>query len=440
MSVFKLHTLKQKLWAIVAASFVARVIMFFALPDTASSLAPDERTYAAITKWIGESKPASQFPAYGQGLYLSGRTMIVPASLLYRAGVNELDSVRLVASTYGLFALVLVVFMSLKMYRQCLTVGGHRSHNENLITTLILTFAFFPSHFVWSNLGLRESPTEFWLVVAFMAFFVIFHQNKINILSLLILTGSIVLTFSARPQVGWVLGVALIVFLIFNLRQTNTYLLLPIVLCAVVLGSTLTIGSTLSTLSTLSTGSTGSTGSNLRPLLNPLLNAGENLVYKQEVNQLDAGSVIKTQSCPIGAPALASSPPTKFDTYFCILWRAPYMGITFLFRPIIGLDVTSRYSHFAAIENLAWFGSFVSIFGLLIWRRGISFLSPVLPTIIFMFLYVLGASAYQGNMGTGFRHKSLILWAVLLVIFALAWRKPDQNMETPGSNSQESAV
>ena len=58
MSALKLHTLKQKLWAIVAASFVARVVMFFALPNTPSSLAPDEGTYGALAKWISESKSA----------------------------------------------------------------------------------------------------------------------------------------------------------------------------------------------------------------------------------------------------------------------------------------------------------------------------------------------------------------------------------------------
>jgi hypothetical protein len=55
-------------------------------------------------------------------------------------------------------------------------------------------------------------------------------------------------------------------------------------------------------------------------------------------------------------------------------------------------------------------------------------------------LYVLGASAYQGNMGTGFRHKSLILWAVLLLIFALGWRKPGVSSKNLRNNSQESAV
>jgi hypothetical protein len=68
------------------------------------------------------------------------------------------------------------------------------------------------------------------------------------------------------------------------------------------------------------------------------------------------------------------------------------------------------------------------------------FLSALLPSIVFFVLYVSGASAYQGNMGTGFRHKSLILWVVLLVLFALAWRKSENPEKSLMNNSQESAV
>ena len=115
MSAFKLGTLKEKLWAIVAASFIARVIMFFVLPSTPSSLAPDEGTYAALTRWIAESKPAADFPAYGEGLYLSGRTIIIPASVLNRIGMGELDAVRLVSSFYGFLSLILLTFFALKI-------------------------------------------------------------------------------------------------------------------------------------------------------------------------------------------------------------------------------------------------------------------------------------------------------------------------------------
>ena len=429
MSAFKLQTLKQKLWAIVAASFVARVIMFFVLPNTPSSLAPDEGTYAFLVKWIGESKPASEFPGYAQGLYLSGRSIILPASFLYRIGFNELDAVRLVSTLYGFCGLILVVILVLKLFKPWMADFPKKKSYKHVITGLLLVFAFLPSHFVWSNLGLRESATEFWLISAVMVFFIIFqYRKRITFPSLLILFGSIVLTFSARPQVGWVLGVSLTLYLLLHLKKSVTFFLIPLVLCATLFGSTLNLGST------------GSTGSVLGGAFKPLLTAGEVVSYKQEVNQLDAASAIETQSCPRGAPSLAAVPPTKFDTYFCIAWRAPYMVSTFLFRPILVLDVTSTSSLIAAVENIFWFGLFVTIIVLAIRRRAISFLAPILPALIFFGLYVLGASAYQGNMGTGFRHKSLILWVVLLLIFALSWKRPEETSEKPRNNSQESAV
>ena len=117
LTVVKSFTLKQKLWTIAALSFVSRVVVFLTLPNSPSLLGPDEGTYSALVKWIGESKPAREFPAYGEGLYLSGRSMIFPASILYRVGASELDSVRIVASVYGFCILILLIFFMLKLHR-----------------------------------------------------------------------------------------------------------------------------------------------------------------------------------------------------------------------------------------------------------------------------------------------------------------------------------
>ena len=420
LSNFKLQTLKQKLWAIVAASFITRVIMFFVLPNTPSSLGPDEGTYAFLTKWIGESKSADEFPAYGQGLYLSGRTIIVPASLLYRIGINELDAVRLVSTIYGLCTLILVVCLVLRLYKA--DMGGllDREFDGHLVVGLVALFAFLPSHFVWSNLGLRESATEFWILATFGFFFMLYHfQKKITALGIVALVASVSLVFGSRPQVGWVIGVSLIAYLLFNLNRIDSYFIIALILCGVTLGSLWTYGSPTSTTSTTSTTNL------LQQLFTPLTNSGELVTSKQSDNQLEAESVIEPPLCPTENLAEVSSQRPKFDTYFCIAWRAPYMVSTFLFRPILGEEITSTSSLIAAFENLVWVSLFAAIFVLLIRRRKISFLGPILPALTFFGLYVLGASAYQGNMGTGFRHKSLILWVVLLLIFTLTWRKTE---------------
>jgi hypothetical protein len=171
----------------------------------------------------------------------------------------------------------------------------------------------------------------------------------------------------------------------------------------------------------------------------PLTNAGEIISIKQEVNQFDAKSFIETQSCPLEKSKVASQIEEKFATYFCIAWRAPYMTATFLFRPIVFIDVTSTASLFAALENIFWSLIFLANLFFAI-RKRISLRQGLSPAVIFFTLFVLSAGAYQGNMGTGFRHKSLILWLALLILHAVAWRGEEYFKEHSENNSGESAV
>jgi hypothetical protein len=419
MNAFKLHTLKQKLWAVVAASFVARIVMFLALPNTYTSFVPDEGTYASLTKWVSESKPAGAFPAFGESLYLSARTLIVPASGLVRVGISEYDSIRLVSSLYGLLCLVIVVFIALKLTTRTELDYTSRIKNEKLILIVILVYAFLPSHILWSTLGLREAANEAWLMISFVVFHYLNNfKSKIKTILLVFLPISIFMVFSSRPQVGIVLTATFLIATILNRQLKNTFkaLLTLSILIGGLLGLQIT-----------------NTNSSYSNVFTSTVQQIESIPEKQVLNQVNAISKIEMVECPfdgtINRPNLT-----------CTAWRTPYMVSTFLFRPILGLDVTSTASLIAAVENVFWLILFVTIIVLAIRKRAISFLAPILPPLIFFALYVLGASAYQGNMGTGFRHKSLILWVVLLLIIALAWEKPEEASKKQGNNSQESAV
>jgi hypothetical protein len=161
---------------------------------------------------------------------------------------------------------------------------------------------------------------------------------------------------------------------------------------------------------------------------------------KHAGNQVDAASVIETPSCPLAQSSVVSSPPSRVGVYACILWRAPYMTATFLLRPFIVGDVTSTSSAIAAIENLMWLIAFGLIVYLIIKRRGIPRFNKLAPSMIFFALYVVGAGAYEGNMGTAFRHKSLILWVVLALLLSLLWRNSQNPAENSRNKSTESAV
>jgi len=423
MSAFKLGTLKEKLWAIVAASFVARVIMFFVLPNTPSSLAPDEGTYAALTRWIAESKPATDFPAFGEGLYLSGRTIIIPASVLNRIGMGELDAVRLVSSFYGFLSLVLLTFFALKLLNNSDQLS---KFNSRLTLLFFVVFAFLPSHFVWSNLALREGPNEFWVLLSFVSMYVIFHfKTRYQSLAHLALFASIVMCYSTRPQVGLVLGVGLLIYLVSRIKQTKALLAIAAVLTGIVAGSIAT---------------SGNAGVSIIEDPGTVITMVDGIPSRQAGNQVAAASIIEIPNCPLSNNSVIASAPSRVDTYACILWRAPYMTTTFLLRPFIVGDVTSTSSAIAAIENLMWLLAFGLIGYFIVMRRGIPRFNKLAPSMVFFALYVVGAGAYEGNLGTAFRHKSLILWVVLALLLSLLWRNSQNPIEDSRNKSTESAV
>ena len=423
MSALKLRTLKEKLGAIVAASFVARVIMFFILPNTPSSLAPDEGTYASLTKWIAESKPAADFLVFGEGLYLSGRSIIIPSSALYRIGMDELDAVRLISSIYGFLSLVLLTFFGLKLLNNRDDLS---KFNTRLVLLFFTVFAFLPSHFVWSTLGLREGPNEFWVLSAFISIYAIFHlRTRFQALMYLALFASIVMCFSTRPQVGLVLGVGLLSYLITRFKQAKSLIAIAAVLSGVFLGSIAT---------------SGNAGVSIVEDLGVVITMVDGIPSRHTGNQVAAASIIETPSCPLAQNSVPSSRPSRFDTYACILWRAPYMTSTFLLRPFIVGDVTSTSSAFAAIENLIWLFAFGLIAYFIVKRRGIPRFNKLAPSLIFFALYVVGAGAYEGNMGTAFRHKSLILWVVLALLLSLLWRNSQTSNPDSRNKLTESAV
>jgi hypothetical protein len=519
MSALKLHTLNQKLWAIVVASFIARIVTFITLPSTPSSLAPDEGTYASLAKWISESKPATDFPGFGEGLYLSGRSVIIPASTFIKIGIDELDAVRITSSVYGFLSLCVLIYLCSRLLSVTSFGTARSKKTERLAVTLLTVYAFLPSHFIWSNLGLRESPNEFWLIMAFIGVFLLYREGQLKKpLFALLITISIVCTFSSRPQVGWVLVVTLLIYSAFKIQNKLTYLLITSVITGLFAGYLATtsfayitsdtyVAKDASPTPTKDASSTptkdasptptkdasptptkdasptptkdasptptkdasprptnsgevnasklcdgtkatveykggiynciksGTTTKRERPsnLAEVAIDQVEVLPGKQIVNQVGAASAISRLSCPWDESS-------EIGKYACLAFRAPYMTLTFLFRPLPFIDTTSASSVFAAAENTLWIGMFALIMYRISRVKKIAFLGEIAPALIFFSLYVVGAGSYEGNMGTAFRHKSLILWVVLLLLFAVFWRGQDQSGRSRGNNSQESAV
>ena len=163
-----------------------------------------------------------------------------------------------------------------------------------------------------------------------------------------------------------------------------------------------------------------------------LIDQAEAIPQRHEANKFGAASAIKTLACPI-------TDESRFQKYFCIAYRAPYTTYTFLVRPMLGADVTSSSSLFAAVENVFWLAAFIYVVVMFIRNRRLAFFGALAPSLLFFSIYSVAAGAYEGNMGTAFRHKSLILWVVLLLIASTIVATQQRKSEQQGisGSSQE---
>ena len=447
----KLTTLKSKLYAIVFASFLVRIIGFFLLPNEPTvALAPDEGGYANIVRLIASEQPTT---SHG-GLYFISRTLVIPASILNNFGIEPLSSVRIIASMYGALTLILVAFLIIQFVSKYSTYSELTSKRSNLVIGLFFIFAFLPSHLLWSMLGLRESSMEFWVLCSFAAIFLgVNLQEKVTLPIALLLTISVTLLFNTRPQVAWVLVVTILVSLIFSNKRRVSFTLALLTLIASGVGYTSIVLQKHDVFALIATDGSATDGSacqlsnqiimlqgkeykciktGTRRVLNDFKNPAQILVDEtitisasHKSNQVAAASAIQTLSCPV-------TEESKSDKYFCLAWRSPYMAATFLFRPLIGIDTTSTSSLIASVENIVWLGAFVFIVVMLIKKRRLAFVAPLAPSLIFFVLYCVGAGSYEGNMGTAFRHKSLILWVILLLVASatVAEKRPKTRNES----------
>jgi len=150
------------------STFVRIVFHFFVLPDSPSGFGPDEGTYAALAKYVSQGLPVEEFPLYGAGLYNSAKSITLPSAFLAQLGMGELSAVRTISSTYGLASTLMLVLCFLALFRlrnQALQKSSPVFDRKFL--ALLLIFTFFPSNFVWSTIGLRESGSQFWLISTF---------------------------------------------------------------------------------------------------------------------------------------------------------------------------------------------------------------------------------------------------------------------------------
>jgi hypothetical protein len=93
--------------AIISFGVFLRVLTLLLLPNSPSNLAPDEGTYARLVSWLTSGNSALTFPEFGDGLFRSGRILILPSMGLNYLGLSSLDAVRVVSLAFSILNIFL---------------------------------------------------------------------------------------------------------------------------------------------------------------------------------------------------------------------------------------------------------------------------------------------------------------------------------------------
>ena len=456
---------------VLTSLFTRLFFQFIFLPKKPSEYGPDEGTYAALAKYVAEGLPVQEFPGYGAGLYNSARTLILPSSALIKIGINELLAVRLTSTLAGLSSLI--------MLSLCIIAIQNLLNEKDGFTPLILNngqrlflivFSFLPSNFLWSNLGLRESSSQLYLI-AFTYFSLKLLSPKVerkpfySILS----SFSLMLAFGTRPQTAMVFSLFAFVFGLVLLWKFREFWIFLAILVGLTAGQLFTTTPTLETKESLVAVKVSNSESkspapsqsvedkspapvvteNLQEISKPCLKVGQVLIQKsgnyecvqskeykvierspvesakqqilttqiledkRNVNRLDAVSALPESACNISIWKI----PREL---ICSLTELPYRLPTFLFRPLPLIDSGSSFLNLAGVENLLWLG-LILYAAFAAFKKNLSKVAKFL--VIFLYSYIItfstAASLYEGNLGTAFRHKSSILWALVLGLLIL---------------------
>ena len=411
MKLFKLRltTLKSKLYAIILTSVISRVLIQLFLPYEPTNLAPDEGNYAHLANWISLEKPADLYPNYGN-LYRTTRAFILPAAFLDKAGIPQLLSVRLISGLYSILTTILVA----KLITESKHLDESHKSYSRIAVAIFFIFTFWPSRFIWSIFGMRESAVEFWVILTYFVFTLIFQSdNRRKFPLVIMLSACILMVYFSRPQVGLVMSFSLIIAAAMHLKLVITKIVIPVIILTAIMGDTATSLEEKAIPLTNETNSNSGTENALelsQVITNGLKKQADSVLIHQKNNKLTAASAIPEPFCPIEEES------TKNRKYICLLWTVPSTTFTFIFRPLAPSDMTSITSLLAIVENLFLLIIFIYIFIRIFLIRRLNYFQKLSPLLIFMTTYCVSAGVYEGNMGTGFRHKSLIFWIVFLVL------------------------
>ena len=464
--------------AVVVASAIARlsIALILNLFDI-WSLAPDAGQYLRIAVANADGRLAEVRNGYGLSLYSTTRSFSGQLWILVELfGPYRLLG-QLLAVFYGVLTAGLTVCVALRLVRPAFA----------LLAGMIV--AFLPSQILHSSVGLRESLV--WALLAAAAVICSRLGPRVSRPSIVIGVAGLAVLFcilvSARNQTAvialWCMTVALVAVRGHRLLRCGSAAVLFLVVPLLIghspggMAYLMDAGSGLGTVRTYMTMAAESAINELEPLSlqagdgdavqagdGDLVQAGDgDVVQAGDGDVVQAGDGDAVQAGDGDAvQAGVTSGGVGDDTYVPVFDRDTYSDpagrqkfvidksgravvvrnelpaslkvfpkglLAVTLRPAPWEAATSRQFQFAGFENIIWLPLFVFA-GVGAWVRRRDVHLVAFPASLFISL-TLAAAVTQGNLGTAFRHRGQVLWALAILAVAAVQHIRDRSIVGP---------
>jgi hypothetical protein len=407
---------KNKILILIILAISVRLLLSFVVyGPQPSQLAPDENTFAELNKWILLGGRAADFPLAGGDLFFTSLSFNIPTIGFIFLGVSPIMAIRVTSNLYSLLSILLIyrLFNDIKGDNKKIT---NNKYFEVFMYILFLIYLFLPSHLIWATLGIRESTNEFWLILTFYICYQILRHRKDRI-NYIYLFFSVILLYFSRPQVGY-LAILVITFLgIVVILKKKEYLFLfsslgswlVIILLQIPINKSLEPSNSSAHVASLQTFSQV-----FIKQVNKPIDEFKDLSNLQASKASSANTAVEVILCP--DYFLTNIP------IICKFHQIPTRSINYISRPIFFVDqLDSTLKKFVALENLFWILISIYTFVLvIIYRNSMknNFYFKILLMSFILFFIIL-SGLFEGNYGTAYRHKSLLLPIILILALVM---------------------
>ncbi len=432
---------------------VVRLIVAFLLPQEPSIMAPDEGTYAVLAGIVGSGGDwASWNYNWGAGLYPASRALLGPAGILIYFGLPDLTAVRVISVLYAVGAQLLLLSIARLARRRVAPEGPAGLPLVSWPLLGLAVFVLLPSNALWSNLGLREAASAFWILAAVTCTTYLFATRdwRWKALCGIGIASSIMIAFQSRVYLAAALVIALgcgVAWLGKERPRFSVTLAFALALGAIA-GVTLSLPASVTTSATVVTTSSAEESQGLVDAIRGGAAAARQGIATAPSTlnpdtYLERGSIQRDVSAQYANSAIATDSceglPNPLSLRWCEIVRLPGAAFAVMFRPLWPLDTPSEWSApaaMASVENLAWVALVAAVIYVLVTHR--FYLTRVLTiSLAYGALVIAGMAALEGNLGTAFRHKSSTLWVFCVaLILAGEVRQTKQQRSASSMTSQ----